>query len=495
MARWRGPVKVFSVVPLPWGRRSGVIAAALAVLAAAVGAWSIPASAAAQRAGDPYPQVLFDGQNRVNPGERILSVSNVSRLTHSWVHSTGTGETIASPVVAGGMVFEGVYVCCGENPSWIDALNAATGKVVWQFPTPVAITAAAAVAQGTVFVGDYAGTLYALNEWTGKLKWSGPSPGRQFFDSSNLTTFGSQVYAVTDVPGLANQAELEVWDMAGCAAATCTPQWTAPIAGNAQGGAAVTSTNIYVAAGNGQLYAFSRFGCGHQQCSPSWIGQFSSGAGDDPNGSLAVAGNVVYVANGNGAAVDAFHSSGCGSPTCKPLWAYHAPGINTPAGIAIVGDRLFAAAGPSLDAFRLSCKIGSVCQPIWRDTGAGGGHILEANGVIYGAGHAILFADEAANGSRLWTVRTGGSDTAPTVANGTAYFTVLADDTVLAYHAKAAPSPPPTTRPPTHSPTSAPGPTLPATGQRTPALPILVIALLLVVAGVGLTGIGRMRKH
>jgi hypothetical protein len=114
-----------------------------------------------------------------------------------------------------------------------------------------------------------------------------------------------------------------------------------------------------------------------------------------------------------------------------------------------------------------------------------------------GGGH-ILFADYASDDARLWTVHTGASDnTAPTVANGTAHFTVLGANEVLAYQPEAPTSPTPSPAD-ADLDTSVHDRTDPAaTGLPAFMVAILATAVPVILAGAGLTAFGRSptRKH
>ena len=179
----------------------GSLASVLAAVAPAVAqttSATIGTARTAAASSDPYPQLLYQGENRVNPHETTLTPQNVPNLTNLW-SSAPTGEALfAAPVVEDDLVFEGGYACCPAS-SEIFALNTTTGSQAWSFPTPTAVTATAAVSHGVVFAGDQNGTLYALDEHTGKLRWAGSNPGQEFFDSNNVTVRGSNVYTVTTV--------------------------------------------------------------------------------------------------------------------------------------------------------------------------------------------------------------------------------------------------------------------------------------------------------
>jgi polyvinyl alcohol dehydrogenase (cytochrome) len=65
----------------------------------------------------------------------------------------------------------------GEAISWgsWSAINAATGRIVWQTADPTSLaldTGGMSVANGVVFAGSISGNMYALNAQTGKVLWS-----------------------------------------------------------------------------------------------------------------------------------------------------------------------------------------------------------------------------------------------------------------------------------------------------------------------------------
>jgi polyvinyl alcohol dehydrogenase (cytochrome) len=63
--------------------------------------------------------------------------------------------------------------------SW-SAIDATTGKIVWQTADPISgalDTGGMSVANGVVFAGSLSGTMYGLNAQTGKVLWSFASGG------------------------------------------------------------------------------------------------------------------------------------------------------------------------------------------------------------------------------------------------------------------------------------------------------------------------------
>jgi alcohol dehydrogenase (cytochrome c) len=58
----------------------------------------------------------------------------------------------------------------------LTAVNAATGKVLWQRTLPSMDFGAATVANDVVFTSTYAGTIYAFDTQNGKTLWTSKAP-------------------------------------------------------------------------------------------------------------------------------------------------------------------------------------------------------------------------------------------------------------------------------------------------------------------------------
>src|SRR5579884_3673820 len=101
-----------------------------------------------------------------NPYENVLNSSNVSRLVLDWSYTTGN-IIDTSPAVVGGVVY------IGSRDKNLYAINASTGKVIWQYTLGDTIIASSpAIANGIAYIGANDGKLYALNTTTGTLLWS-----------------------------------------------------------------------------------------------------------------------------------------------------------------------------------------------------------------------------------------------------------------------------------------------------------------------------------
>ncbi|MGH9830098.1 MAG: PQQ-binding-like beta-propeller repeat protein, partial [Blastocatellia bacterium] len=100
-----------------------------------------------------------------NPHEKALTPETVSRLKVKWIFETG-GDVSSQPVVTGGVAYFGSW----DGKEY--AVEAATGKKIWEFDTGGSPSrSGAAYAEGALYFGDITGHLYALDAATGKQKW------------------------------------------------------------------------------------------------------------------------------------------------------------------------------------------------------------------------------------------------------------------------------------------------------------------------------------
>jgi polyvinyl alcohol dehydrogenase (cytochrome) len=100
-----------------------------------------------------------------NPDEKILTPENISRLKPKWIFETG-GDVSSQPIVVDGIVYFGSW----DGKEY--AVDARTGKKVWEYDCGIPSRATAAYDSGVVYFGDLAGRLHAVDAKTGTLKWS-----------------------------------------------------------------------------------------------------------------------------------------------------------------------------------------------------------------------------------------------------------------------------------------------------------------------------------
>ncbi|WP_160713407.1 PQQ-binding-like beta-propeller repeat protein [Chitinophaga solisilvae] len=116
--------------------------------------------------GPEWPEVL---RNIERTGTTGLSATAQLRLL--WTASTGGNIWKSSPIGAEGKIFIGTIDDEGNGHCKILALDAQTGKQLWQFPTRNSIKHSLSYSKGLILATDAEGITYALEAATGKLKW------------------------------------------------------------------------------------------------------------------------------------------------------------------------------------------------------------------------------------------------------------------------------------------------------------------------------------
>ena len=81
-----------------------------------------------------------------------------------WQYETGDTISFSSPAVANGVVY------VGSDDKTLHAVDAATGKGLWKYTTGGKIKSSPLVDNGVVYVGSYDSNLYALDATTGKVR-------------------------------------------------------------------------------------------------------------------------------------------------------------------------------------------------------------------------------------------------------------------------------------------------------------------------------------
>ncbi|HTY95357.1 MAG TPA: PQQ-binding-like beta-propeller repeat protein, partial [Steroidobacteraceae bacterium] len=129
-----------------------------------------------------------------------INRQSAARLGFAWELATGTNRGMeATPIVVDGVMYtSGV---AGR----VYALEAATGRQLWQFEPPLTLKNArgsccdvvnrgVAVWRGKVYVGSFEGILYALDAKDGTVKWQADT----FIDKH-------RAYAITGAPQIAGK--------------------------------------------------------------------------------------------------------------------------------------------------------------------------------------------------------------------------------------------------------------------------------------------------
>ena len=293
-------------------------------------------------------------------------------------------------------------------------------------------TSSPAVVNGTVYIGEFDGTLVA---------YPADGCGSDFCDiplwqSTNLAEIVDSpavangiVYIGSQTNFNDNHGKLNAFAAGGCGQSICSPLWQGEAGvGGLQSSPMVSNGVVYVGSPDGRLYAFNAAGCGQQLCQPLWTGGTRGSIESTP----VVYQGTVFVGSDDGN-LYAFAAQGCGRANCLPRWVGRLHGTPFSSSPAISNGTVFIAADHGLAAFHAHGCGGRVCAPIWQaidDNEFFGGSPAVANGLVYiglesqlnvydagGCGHStcnphfILFG----------TGFQDGIASSPTVANGVVY--------------------------------------------------------------------------
>lgn len=99
------------------------------------------------------------------------SASVVPPLKLAWVQNVGSNIYMASPLVHEGRVFVATADEDFQGKASVQALDAATGKIVWKCPVKASVRNSIAFTEGKVFAQDVWANLYAIDAETGKICW------------------------------------------------------------------------------------------------------------------------------------------------------------------------------------------------------------------------------------------------------------------------------------------------------------------------------------
>lgn len=99
-----------------------------------------------------------------NPDETILTPATVARLKPKWIFQA-EADVSSQPTVVDGVVYFGSW----DGNEY--AVEAATGKKIWQYVCGSPTRSGAAYDKGILYFGDINGRVYAVEARTGVLKW------------------------------------------------------------------------------------------------------------------------------------------------------------------------------------------------------------------------------------------------------------------------------------------------------------------------------------
>jgi outer membrane protein assembly factor BamB len=228
---------------------------------------------------------VVSGTVYVGSNDNNLYALNAATGALLWDFPTG-GGVISSPVVSGNTVY------FGSVDTYVYALNASTGALIWNYQTGAFIEGSPAVASGNVYITSSDGNLYALNASTGALVWNysaGP------FTSSGPAAVNGMVYVGS------NDNYFYALN-----ATTGALQWNFQTGGQIQCSPAVDSQSVYFGSQDGNLYSLN---------AATGVLNWKSPLSADES-SPAVANGVVYVGSYN----DRIYA--VNAATGATLWSY-----------------------------------------------------------------------------------------------------------------------------------------------------------------------------
>ena len=231
-----------------------------------------------------FPPVLAGGRLFFGTNHGLVLAVKAPSGRIAW-HRQFAGCVAASPAVGNGVVYIGFMdppPCKGTAPSFLAALDARTGKVLWRFHAGV-IESPPLLAQGRVYFGSWDHHVYALEARTGRLEWS--------FSTGDRVK-GGLAFAAGTVYAGSYDGYLYALDARGGRL-----RWTA--GGGRLGGLYATPSvahgRVFVGSTNGRVYAFSV--AGDQLWSVhtgSYVYSPAALAGAPISGAPTVLGGLVY---------------------------------------------------------------------------------------------------------------------------------------------------------------------------------------------------------
>ena len=154
----------FTSMPLPAGERVFVADSAGCLRLSIRG----PARPSGRRTSEARstarpPSSMGSWSSEPRPARSLRWMS--SRATDAWRRELDASAVLASPLVAGGVIY------AGTERDRLFALAPADGHVVWSIETGGAVTRGPAFADGTVYVGTADGRLLAVDVVTRTVRW------------------------------------------------------------------------------------------------------------------------------------------------------------------------------------------------------------------------------------------------------------------------------------------------------------------------------------
>lgn len=347
-----------------------------------------------------WPQFGFGpAGGRYNSAETSITTSNVAQLTQDWSAPLNGGGGVPGAAVSGSVIY-------ADDGTGIDALDAATGKLLWFASTmgggsTVSSDISPAVANGMVYAGGGNNVLYAFDAQTGATRWTF-NPNGQLLSApavANGVVYsgdrGGHVYALDGTTGAVLWSfQVNVGD-----GVTDTP--------------AIANGAAYFVSENGIAYALSA-------STGAQLWQSAIGSPGEGVNVSAVDNGVVFVVSGAPSPSTQGEVVALDATTGATKWVAHTPFYGTN-GLALANGVIYVSTvSNGVSAFDEA--TGALKWQV--SVGMGYSAPTVANGVVYvGAGTAYVYAFDATTGATLATVGNCGTQpySSPVVANGVVY--------------------------------------------------------------------------
>ncbi|MBS0031730.1 outer membrane protein assembly factor BamB family protein [Chitinophaga sp. 22321] len=188
--------------------------------------------------GQQWPEVL---QHAQRSGVVTAAASAGKGLQLVWSANTGGNVWKSSPVCAEGKVFVGTIDDEENKRNGITAMDAGTGKVLWQFHTGNSVKHSISYSNHLLLATDADGITYALEAATGKLRWQHAG------DMSSLPSYNSGGVVINGVYYTGAGKYMQALELATGAVKWTNHDWSGgegtPAAMAVQGDCLVTSSN------------------------------------------------------------------------------------------------------------------------------------------------------------------------------------------------------------------------------------------------------------
>jgi outer membrane protein assembly factor BamB/predicted phosphodiesterase len=350
-------------------------------------------------------------QHQGNEQHSGIATENLGRdLDLAWIYRTPGTFLTGSPVIVDGVVYAGTRDENAENVSAVHAVDLATGKKLWDFPTDSSVSRTVAVHDGVVYAQSLRANLYAIDAATGEQLWmrspeAAPEPyvQRKWGGWGVTVSDGKVFWTHAERFGPGASGALEALDPK-----TGETIWLAPMVNNEMAGGTpvVQDGRVFVGNGGGnggKILAYD-------VVTGARLWQSSNALGGTGGGVPSVGGGRVYVGEDNSVvARDVV--------TGADLWIHRSTGPSLQSNdavtstAAIAGDTVYMGF-PDGRVTALNAASGAV---VWSTMlpgdidqgGVFGSPVVTGDTVYVGANNGHVYGFDRATGAQVWDYETG----------------------------------------------------------------------------------------